>query len=48
MESHDAWKLCSSVSDSAVGYEFSVNESTILFKKEGGHYSYRGTGREEE
>lgn len=47
MESHDTWKFSSRVSDNAVGYEFSVNESTILVMEEGGHPRGKEKGEEE-
>lgn len=46
MESHDTWKFSSRVSDNAVGYEFSVNESTILVMEEGGHPRGKEKGEE--
>lgn len=46
MESHDTWKFSFRVSDNAVGYEFSVNESTILVMEEGGHHRGKEKGEE--
>lgn len=46
MESHDTWKFSFRVSDNAVGYEFSVNESTILVMEEGRHHRGKEKGEE--